>query len=125
MVNESASKWGGRTVMAQKIEVRLVDDLNGDPADETVQFGIDGAEYEIDLSSSNAKELRRCLAQFVDVARRQGRSTTAARRRRSRPGAPSTRERNQAIRDWAKTQGLEVSDRGRIAQDIVARYDAR
>jgi hypothetical protein len=111
--------------VAQKIEVRLVDDLNGEPADENVQFGIDGTEYEIDLSSSNAKELRGCLAPFVGAARRQRRSATAARTHQSRPGALSTRDRNQAIRDWAKTQGLEVSDRGRIAQDIVARYDAR
>lgn len=111
--------------MAQKIEVRLVDDLNGHAADETVRFGIDGTEYEIDLSSSNAKELRGHFARFVNAGRRLSRSTPGGRTRRPRPGTQSTRDRNQAIRDWAKAQGLEVSDRGRIAQDVVDRYDAR
>ncbi len=112
--------------MAQKIEVRLVDDLDGQPAAETVHFGIDGTEYEIDLSHDNAKHLRDCVAQYVNAARRR-RHSLSGRQRPPQParGASSTRERNQAIRDWAKSQGIEVSNRGRIAQGIVDRYDAR
>ena len=117
--------------MAQKVEVRLVDDLDGGNADETVKFALDGTEYEIDLSSKHALALRQSLDQFIGVGRRIGRMTSAGRRGSgSGPGrAPgsssaSNRERNQAIRDWAKSKGLEVSDRGRISQELVDQYAA-
>ena len=120
--------------MAQIREVRLVDDLDGEAADETVEFGIDGRNYEIDLSKENAVRLRDALADFVGAARRSG-----GRRRSGGAGTGSAsagagtapkgrasidREQNQAIREWAKKQGLSVSDRGRIPAEIVEKYHA-
>ena len=118
--------------MAQIREVRLVDDLDGEAADETVEFGIDGKSYEIDLSKENAGRLRDVLADFVSAARRAG------GRRRSAPAGPSSggggagtapqgrtavdREQNQAIRDWARKQGMKVSDRGRIPAEVLEAY---
>jgi hypothetical protein len=113
--------------MAQKVEVRLLDDLDGGQADETVKFAVDGTEYEIDLSNKHALELRKNLDQFLGAARRVGRMNSGGRRTAARgagvsPGA--NRERNQAIRDWAKGKGLEISDRGRISQELVDQYEA-
>jgi hypothetical protein len=111
--------------VAQKVTVSLIDDLDGDKADETVEFGLDGKNYEIDLSSSNADKLRDALASYVGAARRPG------GRRRSGGGAtaaatsrrPSVdREQNQAIRDWARKRGMKVSDRGRIPADVLDSY---
>ena len=99
--------------MAQIKEVRLVDDLTGDAADETIEFGLDGRNYEIDLSDGNAKKLRDVLADYVAAARRAG---GAARR-------PSVdREQNQAIREWARNRGMKVSDRGRIPAEVLEAY---
>jgi Lsr2 len=105
--------------MAQKVTVELEDDLDGGPADETVRFGVDGAEYEIDLSTKNAAALRRKLAPFIDHARKAGRG---ARRRPGRTAA--SRERSADIRAWAKAQGIAVSERGRIPASVVDRYQA-
>lgn len=114
--------------MAQKVTVSLIDDLDGDKADETVEFGLDGKSYEIDLSSGNADKLRDALASYVAAARRPGgrrrsggggaaAAATAAARR------PSVdREQNQAIRDWARKRGMKVSDRGRIPADVLEAY---
>jgi hypothetical protein len=104
--------------MAQKVQVLLVDDLDGGEADETVSFALDGATYEIDLSSANAKKLRDSLQPFVDHARKAG----AGRRRRAR-GA-SSRERSADIRAWAKARGIKVNERGRIPASVVERYEA-
>ena len=105
--------------MAQKITVALEDDLDGGPADETVRFGIGGAEYEIDLSKKNARALRRHLAPFMDHARKAGRGP---RRRTGRSAA--SRERSGDIRAWAKNHGITVSDRGRIPTSVVEQYEA-
>ena len=105
--------------MAQKITVALEDDLDGGPADETVRFGIGGAEYEIDLSKKNARALRRRLAPFMDHARKAGRGP---RRRAGRSAA--SRVRSGDIRAWAKTHGITVSDRGRIPASVVEQYEA-
>ncbi|TNY35307.1 histone-like nucleoid-structuring protein Lsr2 [Thermomonospora catenispora] len=104
--------------MAQKVQVLLVDDLDGGEADETVSFALDGTSYEIDLSGENAKKLRDSLAPFVQHARKAG----STRRRRSR-GA-SSRERSAEIRAWAKAQGIKVSERGRIPASVVEKYEA-
>jgi hypothetical protein len=112
--------------MAQKVEVRLVDDLDGGEADQTVRFALDGVEYEIDLSGKNATALRKEVSPFIEAGRRVGRSS-AGRRSGGRSAASSSasnRERNQAIRDWAKSKGMEVSDRGRISQELVDQYEA-
>ena len=104
--------------MARRTIVALEDDLDGGPADETVRFGVGGADYEIDLSEKNAAKLRRQLAPFVDHARRASGQPhrpvrTAASRRRSRD-----------IRAWAQAQGIELSERGRIPAGIAAQYEA-
>jgi hypothetical protein len=105
--------------MAQKITVALEDDIDGGPADETVRFGLGGAEYEIDLSTKNADALRRQLAPFIEHARRAGRG------QRRRPGRTmSSHERSADIRAWAKDQGITVSDRGRISASVAEQYDA-
>ena len=108
--------------MAQKVQVLLVDDIDGGTADETVTFGLDGVSYEIDLTSGHATELRDALAQWVGHARkvgaRSGTRTTAARGRRSSASDA------QAIREWAKENGHHVSERGRISAEIKAAYDA-
>jgi sRNA-binding protein len=105
--------------MAQKVQVLLVDDLDGSEATETVSFGLDGNTYEIDLSSANASKLRKELSQYVEHARK---STSAARRRRARTGAG--REQSARIREWAMAHGYEVNKRGRIPANIVAEYEA-
>lgn len=112
-------------VMAQKVEVRLVDDLDGTEANQTVTFCLDGTEYEIDLSGPHATELRQALDTYIESGRKLGRSTVQrGRRTPSTPTTKANREQSQAIRDWAKRKGLEVSDRGRISQEIVERYRA-
>lgn len=69
--------------MAKRVEIELVDDLDGTPAAETVMFGLDGAGFEIDLSENNAAALRASLATFVENARRVSTSNGRPRRRRS------------------------------------------
>ena len=115
--------------MARKVQVLLVDDVDGSTADETVSFGLDGAHYEIDLSADNAAAFRDALAGYVAAARKAGRSGSgsgkAARAASSPKPSPSgDRAQNQAIRDWAKRNGLQVSERGRIPAEIVAKYHA-
>jgi Lsr2 len=105
--------------MAQKVTVALEDDLDGGPADETVRFAIGGAQYEIDLSTSNATAFRRQLAPFIDHARKTGRGP---RRRTGRPA--SSRERSGDIRAWAKQAGIAVSERGRIPASVIDQYEA-
>jgi hypothetical protein len=103
--------------MAQKVTVELEDDLDGGPAEETVRFGVDGSEYEIDLSKKNAAALRRKLAPFIDHAHKAGRG------QRRRPGrTAASRDRSGDIRAWAKDQGIAVSARGRIPASVVEQY---
>ncbi|CUU56520.1 Lsr2 protein [Parafrankia irregularis] len=110
--------------MAQKTIVSLIDDLSGETADETVRFGLDGAQYEIDLSEVNAKKLREALASFVSAGRRSGGRPAGGRRA---PHAASPRsaaaDRTADIREWARDNGYTVSDRGRIASNIVEAFD--
>lgn len=108
--------------VAQIKEVRLVDDLDGSAADETVSFSIDGASYEIDLSAGNADKLREALAEYVGSARRAGgrRRSGTASRRPSRSAGSETAE----IRAWARDNGHAVSERGRIPRHIVEAYEA-
>lgn len=114
--------------MAQRTTVTLVDDLDGAEAAESVEFGIDGVSYEIDLSDANATAFRGTLADYVAHARRTGGRRTAGRgpvasvARRGRKKPTVDREQNQAIRDWARGQGLEVSARGRIPAHVTEAY---
>jgi hypothetical protein len=105
--------------MATKITVTLEDDLDGGPAEETVQFGLGGAAYEIDLTKKNARAFRKKLAPYIEHARKAG---PAPRRRPGRTAA--SRERGGDIRAWAKDQGIAVSARGRIPASVVERFGA-
>jgi hypothetical protein len=111
--------------MAQKVLVQLVDDLDGSTAEQTVEFALDGVQYQIDLSSDNAGALREALEPFVTAARRAGgrKRSAAARAAGGRASSTSDRERNQAVREWARAQGMNVSERGRIPADVVEAYD--
>ena len=107
--------------MAQTVKIILEDDLEGGPAEETVRFGLDGGQYEIDLNSTNAGKLRDALRPYMSKARRASAKTgRGATTRPSRAGNPETPK----IRAWAKEKGLPVSDRGRIHQDIQDKYYA-
>lgn len=113
--------------MVRKVQVLLVDDVDGSTADETVAFGLDGANYEIDLSADNSTAFREALARYVAAARKAGRTGPAKAARAgsgAKPSASADRAQNQAIRDWAKRNGLQVSERGRIPAEIVAKYHA-
>ena len=104
--------------MATRTAVVLEDDLDGGRADQTLEFGLDGTEYVIDLSAKNAATFGRQPAPFIEHARKAGRG-------QRRPGRPvSARERSSRIRAWAKDQGIAVSDRGRIPAGIAEQYDA-
>ena len=107
--------------MAQKIQVLLIDDLDGSAADGTVRFGLDGTEYEIDLTAEHAQALRDALSRYVQAARRAGGGARRPARggRRAAGGVDSTE-----VRVWAKAQGIEVKDRGRVPAELVARFRA-
>ena len=113
--------------MAQRTTVTLVDDLDESEADETVEFGVDGTTYEIDLSDAHAAQLRDVFADYVAHARRtSGRRRAAASApapaRRGNGRAAVDREQNQAIREWARKQGMTVSERGRIPSEVAEAY---
>lgn len=112
--------------MARKVTVTLTDDLDDTiTADETVTFALDGAEYEIDLSKKNAAKLRKALEPYTTAGRRSsGRKRTGSIGGGARSRAAIDREQSRAIRDWAKSAGVHVSDRGRISQDVIDAYNA-
>jgi Lsr2 len=116
------NEWNGVHV-AQKIQTLFIDDIDGSEAEGTVRFALDGAEYEIDLNAKNAEALRKALSRYVEAARRS--SGTAARRparggRRASASGLNTTE----VREWAKAQGIEVKDRGRVPAELVVRFRA-
>ena len=102
--------------MAQRVQIILEDDFDGGTADETVTFGLDGAEYEIDLSAKNAAGLRDTLAPWLAHARKIG----GRRRRGVKPVASST---TSDIRAWALANGFEVSSRGRVSAEVREAYE--
>src|SRR3954447_9603845 len=109
--------------MAQETIVRLLDDIDGKPADETVTFSLDGIAYEIDLKSKNADKLRKVFAPYVDKARKGG--VRRAGRPVSRGRTVHNRERAADIRGWAKQHGITINDRGRIPAEIVQAYESK
>jgi hypothetical protein len=114
--------------MAKRTIHMLVDDIDGGEADETVTFAVDGSQYEIDLSKKNAAKMRDLLAPYVAAGTKVGRASVTATARaavnRPRGSAAADRDQNRAIREWAQGKGIPVSDRGRIKQEIVDRYQA-
>jgi nucleoid-associated protein Lsr2 len=106
--------------MAKETITRLVDDLDGGVAHETVTFGLDGHLYEIDLSTRNAKKLRTELATFVEHGNRvSARAAIPARSGRRASSGLVHPDQNRAIREWAQAKGYQIAQRGRIKQDIV------
>jgi hypothetical protein len=115
--------------MAQVTTITLTDDMTGDPADETVTFGLDGSEYVIDLSANNAGILRDILGDYVTHGRKVGKLTAVPSSRARSNGSSGNRtsvdrEQLRAIREWARQHGHNVSDRGRISAEIKQAFDA-
>ncbi|WP_067504580.1 Lsr2 family protein [Actinoplanes sp. TFC3] len=114
--------------MAKQVITLLTDDLDGGEADRTVEFGLDGVNYTIDLSEKNAGKLRKALDPYLAAATRVGRTGAEARAVRRGPATSTgraTRDQNQAIREWAGKNGYEVSERGRIPSSIVEAYHSK
>ena len=122
--------------MAQKVQVLLVCDLHDDEVEgsETVAFGLDGTSYEIDVCEQHAGELRDAFASYVGAARRAGRAPVAPSQRRgggrgsrgasTGSGGNGDRQRVQEIREWARSNGHKVSERGRLSAAVVEAYEA-
>jgi hypothetical protein len=109
--------------VAQKIQTVFVDDLDGSEAEGTVRFGLDGSEYEIDLNAGHAQALREALAPYVSAARRAG-GGGARRPARTARRAPATGLNTTEVREWAKSQGIDVKDRGRVPAELVVKFKA-
>jgi uncharacterized membrane protein len=111
--------------VAQKIQTLFIDDIDGSAAEGTVRFALDGTDYEIDLNAQHAEALRKALAKYVDAARRSSNSGAAARRpSRSGRRASASGLNTTEVREWAKAQGIEVKDRGRVPQELVVKFRA-
>ncbi len=106
--------------MAQKVHIVLVDDLDGTEATESVSFGLDGTSYEIDLNDKNAAKLRDTLAGYIGHARKVGAASRRGRKAAATTTGPSARE----IRDWARSNGYDVPDRGRVSAEVRQAFDA-
>jgi len=107
--------------MAQKVQVILVDDVDGGEAEESVSFALDGVNYEIDLSTANAARLRDALGQWTGHARKVGGRGSG----RSRSAAKSSRGKTDLaeVRSWARKNGYQVSDRGRVSAEVMNAYE--
>jgi hypothetical protein len=111
--------------MAQKVNIQLVDDISGEEAQETVRFSLDGANYEIDLTTDNAAKLRDALSTYVENGRKaQGRGPGQPRGTSTASKTTGDREELQKIRQWAQENGHNVNSRGRISSEIRNAYNA-
>lgn len=107
--------------MAKKVKTILIDDIDGSDAAETVTFGLDNVNYEIDLNETHAGELRDSLARWI----KSGRKVSGRRRRGTAPAVNSEiRELNRRVRAWASEKGISVNDRGRVPQKLIDQYRA-
>jgi hypothetical protein len=107
-----------RSAMAQRIQTLFIDDIDGGAAEGTIRFALDGTSYEIDLSSKHSDELRTALRKYIEHARKVG---GPARRPASLGRKPSAVD-NVAVRAWAKENGYDIKDRGRVPSELVAKY---
>ena len=105
--------------MAKTVNVVITDDLDGSPGAETVSFGIDGHSYEIDLGQKNLAKLQKSLQPFIDAGRRTAHRRAAKPARGAAPGADRA-----AVREWAASQGVKVSERGRLSAEVLTKYEA-
>jgi hypothetical protein len=106
--------------MAQKIQTLFIDDLDGGEAEGTVRFSLDGAEYEIDLNAQHTEELRAALGKYVGHARKVGNTVRRAPRGRRAADTLDTHK----VREWAREQGINIKERGRVPAEVVAKYQA-
>ena len=123
--------------MARQLIEQVTDDLDGGKADQTVSFSWEGTTYEIDLSRKNAQAFEKALKPYLSAARKAGKSGGGAGRRGggrgpSRPSSRSSAARTSsssstrdlpAVREWAKENGYEVSERGRLSSKVLEAYD--
>ncbi|MFT4280522.1 histone-like nucleoid-structuring protein Lsr2 [Microbacterium sp.] len=111
--------------MAKKVTVELVDDIDATPIAEgnggTVSFALEGEAYEIDLTDKNIDKLRSALAPFIEAGRSASSSAAPARSSRHRSGANADLA---AVRSWAKSNGFQVSERGRVPKKVMEAYTA-
>jgi hypothetical protein len=106
--------------MARSVAVVVTDDIDGSPDAETVTFGLDGVTYEIDLSTGNRARLERDFAPYIEAGRRISRG----RNRGSQGRSAGPRIDRAAVRAWAKENGIQVSERGRISAQLMSQYEA-
>jgi len=108
--------------VAQKVQTLFVDDIDGSAAEGTIRFGLDGTDYEIDLNTEHAQALRDALAPYIGSARR----ARGAARRPARGGrkASANGVNTTEVREWAKAQGMDVKDRGRVPAELVVKFKA-
>ncbi|MBG6184895.1 hypothetical protein IWX65_002873 [Arthrobacter sp. CAN_A214] len=109
--------------MAQRVQVHLVDDLNGEDAQETIRFGLDGTDYEIDLSAENAEQLRSALSGYVDKARKASGGRKSQGGQKPSSTSRAARQDTRQIRQWAQANGYSPNSRGRITQSIIDAYN--
>jgi len=104
--------------VAQRTQILYVDDIDGSEADGTIRFGLGGADYEIDLNKKHADQLATTIRPYIDAGRKVSSSRRAAQ------GSRPARHNQSDIRAWARSQGLKISDRGRIPADVLAKYES-
>ena len=108
--------------MAQKIQTLFIDDLDGSEAEGTVRFGLDGVSYEIDLNTVHSKELRVTMARYTGAARKAGGTSQLPARKPVKAAANGLN--TTEVRDWAKANGFDVKDRGRVPAKVIAKFRA-
>jgi hypothetical protein len=106
--------------MAQQIQTLFIDDIDGGPAEGTVRFGLDGTDYEIDLSTAHSEELHKVLAGYVTHARK----AIGTARRGSRGRRPADQLDTRKVREWAKAKGIDIKERGRVPAEVIEKYKA-
>jgi hypothetical protein len=111
--------------VAQKVQTLFIDDIDGGEAEGTVRFALDGTEYEIDLNAKHTEELRSALGRYVTHARKVGTGSRRGGRGAGKGGRGAGSSLNTTeIRNWAREQGYDIKDRGRVPADVVAKYQA-
>jgi hypothetical protein len=106
--------------MAQQIQTLFIDDIDGGPAEGTVRFGLDGTDYEIDLSAAHSEELHKVLAAYVAHARKAAGTARRGSRGRRPADVPDTRK----VREWARAEGIDIKERGRVPAEVIEKYQA-
>ena len=108
--------------MAQKVQTLFIDDIDGGAAEGTVRFGLDGTDYEIDLSGEHNDELHKALERYIAHGRKVGGAARRSARNGGRRGSSGID--TTAVRTWAREQGIDIKERGRVPADVVAKYQA-